>query len=118
MQVVIDSLEPVEDTKGNNGESGTLQVTNLRMIWMATENFRTNLSVGYGSAIRPTTANDAFDPALWETIVSTTLGLDVPTLAALPSPHNNPLAKCGCKKFCMDLHGDHTSTCTRPQHRP
>ena len=63
-------------------------------------------------AIRPTTANDAFDPALWETFVSTTLGLEVPTLAALPSLHNNPLAKCGCKKFCMDLHGDHTSTCT------
>ena len=27
-------------------------------------------------AIRPTSANDAFDPALWETFVSTTLGLD------------------------------------------
>ena len=27
--------------------------------------------------IRPTTANDAFDPALWETFVSTTLGLEV-----------------------------------------
>jgi hypothetical protein len=26
--------------------------------------------------------------------------------------HNNPLAKCGCKKHCMDFHGDHTSTCT------
>ena len=63
-------------------------------------------------AIRPTTANDAFDPALWETFVSTTLGLEVPTLAALPRLHNSPLAKCGCKKFCMDLHGDHTSTCT------
>ena len=56
-------------------------------------------------------ANDAFDPALWETFVSTTLGLEVPTLAALPRLHNSPLAKCGCKKFCMDFHGDHTSTC-------
>ena len=63
-------------------------------------------------AIRPTSANDAFDPALWETFVSTTLGLEVPTLAALPRLHNSPLAKCGCKKFCMDFHGDHTSTCT------
>jgi hypothetical protein len=26
-------------------------------------------------AIRPTSANDAFDPALWETFVSTTLDL-------------------------------------------
>jgi hypothetical protein len=63
-------------------------------------------------AIRPTSANDAFDSALWETFVSTTLGLEVPTLAALPRLHNSPLAKCGCKKFCMDFHGDHTSTCT------
>jgi hypothetical protein len=63
-------------------------------------------------AIRPTSANDAFDPALWETFVSTTLGLEVTTLAALPRLHNSPLAKCGCKKFCMDFHGDHTSTCT------
>jgi hypothetical protein len=38
-------------------------------------------------------------------------GLDVPILAALPRLHNSPLAKCGCKKFCMDFHGDHTSTC-------
>jgi hypothetical protein len=61
-------------------------------------------------------ANDAFDPALWDTFVSTTLGLGVPILAALPRLNNSPLAvalaKCGCKKFCMDFHGDHTSTCT------
>ena len=62
--------------------------------------------------IRPTSANYAFDPALWETFVSTTLGLEVPILAALPRLHNSQLAKCGCKKFCMDFHGDHTSTCT------
>jgi hypothetical protein len=36
----------------------------------------------------------------------------IPTLAALPRLHSSPLAKCGCKKFCMDFHGDHTSTCT------
>jgi hypothetical protein len=47
--------------------------------------------------IRPTSANDAFDPALWETFVSTTLGLEVPILASLPRLHNSPLAKCGCK---------------------
>ena len=62
--------------------------------------------------IRPTSANDAFDPALWETFVCTTLGLEVPILTALPRLHNSPLAKCGCKKICMDFHGDHTSTCT------
>jgi hypothetical protein len=36
----------------------------------------------------------------------------IPTLASLPRLHNSPLAKCCCKKFCMDFHGDHTSTCT------
>ena len=61
--------------------------------------------------IRPTSANDAFDPTLWETFVSTTLGLEVPIRSVLPRLHNSPLAKCGCKKFCMDFHGDHTSTC-------
>jgi hypothetical protein len=61
--------------------------------------------------IRPTSANNAFDPVLWETFISTTLGLEVPTLAALPRLNSSPLAKCGCKKFCMDFHGDHTSTC-------
>ena len=69
-------------------------------------------------AIRPTSANDAFDPAIWETFVSTTLGLEVPTLAALPRLHKSPLAKCGCKKFCMcgckkfcmDFHGGRTKT--------
>jgi len=45
-------------------------------------------------AIRPTSPYDAeFDPALWETFVSTTLGLEVPTLAAFPRLHNSPLAK-------------------------
>jgi hypothetical protein len=47
--------------------------------------------------IRPTSANDAFDPAIWETFISTTLGLEVPILAAPPHLHSSPLAKCGCK---------------------
>jgi hypothetical protein len=62
--------------------------------------------------IRPTSANDAFDPALWETFVSTTLGLGVPVLSSLPRLHNRPLAKCGCKKHALDVYGDHISTCT------
>jgi hypothetical protein len=49
--------------------------------------------------IRPTSANDAFDPAFWETFVSMTLGLEVPILADIPSLHNSLLAKCCCKKF-------------------
>jgi hypothetical protein len=62
------------------------------------------------STIRPTSANYAFDPAILETF--STLGLEVPILAALSHLHNSPLAKCGCKKFCMDFHDDHTSAHT------
>ena len=47
-------------------------------------------------AIRPTSVNDAFDPALW-TFVSTTLGVEVPVLSSLPLRNNSPLAQCGCK---------------------
>ena len=63
-------------------------------------------------SIRSTSANDAFDPALWTTFVSTTLGVEVPVLSSLPCRNNSPLAQCGCKKHAMDFHGDHTSTCT------
>ena len=48
--------------------------------------------------IRPTSANDVFDPALWMTFVSTTLGLEVPFLSSLPRRNNSQLAKCCCKK--------------------
>ena len=46
--------------------------------------------------IRPTSANDAFDPALCETFVSTTLGLEVPILAALPRLMMMPFI-CSCR---------------------
>jgi hypothetical protein len=62
--------------------------------------------------IRPSSGNDAFDPALWTTFDSTTLGLEVPVLSSLPCLNNSPLAKCGCKKHCMGFHSDHTATCT------
>ena len=62
--------------------------------------------------IRPSSANDALDLNLWATFVSNTLGLEVPIVSSPPRHHNNPLATCGCKKHCMDFHGDHTSTCT------
>jgi hypothetical protein len=41
--------------------------------------------------IRPTSANDAFDPVLWETFVSTTLGLEVPVLSSLPRRNNSQM---------------------------
>jgi hypothetical protein len=50
-EVMIDSMRSIEDTKGNNGESGELQVTNLRLIWISTSNIKTNLSVGLGAVV-------------------------------------------------------------------
>ena len=56
--------------------------------------------------IGPTSSNDAFDPAMWTTFVSTTLGLEVPVLSSLSSHNKSQLAKCCCKKHCMDFHGN------------
>mmetsp|Transcript_35410 Transcript_35410/g.69325 ORF Transcript_35410/g.69325 Transcript_35410/m.69325 type:complete len:346 (-) Transcript_35410:76-1113(-) len=50
-EVLIDSMRSIEDTKGNNGENGELQVTNLRLLWISTTNLKTNLSVGYGAVV-------------------------------------------------------------------
>jgi hypothetical protein len=33
-------------------------------------------------------------------------------VSSLTRHSSSPLAKCGCKKHCMDIHGDHTATCT------
>jgi Bardet-Biedl syndrome 5 protein len=40
----MDSINSVEDTKGNNGERGSLIISNLRIIWVAHKSQRTNLS--------------------------------------------------------------------------
>eukprot|EP01063_Lacrimia_lanifica_P015363 TRINITY_DN22152_c0_g1_i1.p2 TRINITY_DN22152_c0_g1~~TRINITY_DN22152_c0_g1_i1.p2 ORF type:complete len:344 (+),score=133.69 TRINITY_DN22152_c0_g1_i1:70-1101(+) len=55
----IDVIDSIEDTKGNNGEKGQLTVTNLRMIWCCTRDYRINLSIGYDCIISITihTAN-------------------------------------------------------------
>ena len=50
-EFLIDRMGRVEDTKGNNGESGELVVTNLRILWIASRRARTNLSVGYNSIV-------------------------------------------------------------------
>ena len=42
----IDSINSVEDTKGNNGERGFLIITNLRLIWASHKQPMTNLSIG------------------------------------------------------------------------
>ncbi|CAN0222561.1 unnamed protein product [Scytosiphon promiscuus] len=50
-EVVIDSINSVEDTKGNNGERGSLVVTNLRVLWMSHKVSRVNLSIGFNTVI-------------------------------------------------------------------
>ncbi|KAF4730946.1 Bardet-Biedl syndrome 5 protein, variant 2, partial [Perkinsus olseni] len=45
----IDTINSVEDTKGNNGDRGVMIVTNLRVIWItAKKKARANLSIGWG----------------------------------------------------------------------
>jgi Bardet-Biedl syndrome 5 protein len=45
-EVEIDALDAVEDTKGNNGEPGSLVITNLRLVWVSHRTNKINLSVG------------------------------------------------------------------------
>ncbi|XP_018584353.2 Bardet-Biedl syndrome 5 protein homolog isoform X4 [Scleropages formosus] len=54
-EVLIDCLDPIEDTKGNNGDRGRLMVTNLRIVWYSLALPRVNLSVGYNTVINITT---------------------------------------------------------------
>ena len=44
----IDTVNRVEDTKGNTGVTGVLVVTNLRLMWYSTKSAKTNLSIGFG----------------------------------------------------------------------
>ena len=50
-EYIIDSINSVEDTKGNNGERGSLVVTNLRILWIAHKSNRTNLSIGFNTVL-------------------------------------------------------------------
>ncbi|KAJ8282458.1 hypothetical protein COCON_G00049770 [Conger conger] len=49
-EVLIDCLDSIEDTKGNNGDRGRLLVTNLRIIWHSLALPRVNL---FGRARKP-----------------------------------------------------------------
>ena len=48
----IDSINSVEDSKGNNGDRGFLVITNLRLIWVSHKRPRTNLSIGLNSIVK------------------------------------------------------------------
>ena len=50
-EIQIDSIGSVEDTKGNNGEKGSLSITNLRLIWICHRNSRITLSIGYNAVV-------------------------------------------------------------------
>ena len=53
-EAIIDSINSVEDTKGNNGERGSLIVTNLRLLWVSHANSKVNLSVGFNTIVSAT----------------------------------------------------------------
>ncbi len=48
-ELMIERIDNVEDTKGNNGDKGVLRVTNIRLIWHAINMPRINLSIGYNA---------------------------------------------------------------------
>uniref|UniRef100_A0A914CAB6 Bardet-Biedl syndrome 5 protein n=1 Tax=Acrobeloides nanus TaxID=290746 RepID=A0A914CAB6_9BILA len=52
---LVERIENVEDTKGNNGDKGVLRVTNIRLIWHANSMPRINLSIGYNAVNGVTT---------------------------------------------------------------
>nr|CAH0113760.1 unnamed protein product [Daphnia galeata] len=55
-ELVLERIEPVEDTKANTGEAGCLIMTNLRMLWFSHKTAKLNLTIGYNTlvTIRPT----------------------------------------------------------------
>ena len=53
--------------------------------------------------LRPTTANDAWDPALWQTFFSSTIGLEVPALSSLPRHNHQPTANVRLQEIFIRL---------------
>ncbi|KAI6177798.1 Bardet-Biedl syndrome 5-like protein [Aphelenchoides bicaudatus] len=54
-EYLVERIDNVEDTKGNNGDRGVLRITNIRLIWHANSMPRINLSIGYNSVHGVTT---------------------------------------------------------------
>jgi Bardet-Biedl syndrome 5 protein len=46
-EILIDVINGVEDTKGNNGVRGYMAITNLRVIWYHEKKPKINLSIGF-----------------------------------------------------------------------
>ena len=56
--------------------------------------------------IRPHRRDEAWSAGLWQTFFASCVGATIPGLAELP------LSACGCRKFQIDMLGDHLCTCT------
>uniref|UniRef100_A0A7E5A161 Bardet-Biedl syndrome 5 protein homolog n=1 Tax=Panagrellus redivivus TaxID=6233 RepID=A0A7E5A161_PANRE len=54
-EVLVEKIDGVEDTKGNNGDNGTLRITNLRLLWNANQMPRINLTIGWNCVTGATT---------------------------------------------------------------
>uniref|UniRef100_T1JH94 BBSome complex member BBS5 PH domain-containing protein n=1 Tax=Strigamia maritima TaxID=126957 RepID=T1JH94_STRMM len=52
---LLDTIDSVEDTKGNSGDRGKLLVTNLRLMWHSHSMSRVNLSIGWNCVQNVTT---------------------------------------------------------------
>lgn len=46
-EVIVDSMNDVEDTKGNNGDRGAMILSNIRLIWFCEKDKKVNLTIGY-----------------------------------------------------------------------
>ncbi|KAF7254857.1 hypothetical protein EG68_08854 [Paragonimus skrjabini miyazakii] len=60
-EFLVDKLHPIEDTKGNLGDKGTLWITNLRLIWISGNTRRINLSIGYACILSINTKTTQHD---------------------------------------------------------
>ena len=58
-EILVDAINSVEDTKGNNGDRGQLTVTNMRLMWRSHKTSRTNVTIGYAcvSSVKIKTAS-------------------------------------------------------------
>jgi hypothetical protein len=75
-----------------------LPETRLEILWYQ--------PMGFLGVIRPHRRHEAWSASLLQTFLASCVGAKIPGLEELP------LSTCGCKKFALDVHGDHVSTCT------
>ncbi len=50
-------MDQIEDSKGNENQTGTMIITNLRFIWYLEKNNKVNLSVGYDTITKVEVTN-------------------------------------------------------------